>query len=168
MFFVSGFGGRLQEIRKAKGLKQEELSAQVGITRPTLSQYETDRSCPDGVVLKKLSDVLGVSTDYLLGITNTAYFDLEYSQISAKTGLSEKAIRKLSNITNNKNSKYSHDEYREIINLLLDTDTPDILSTLYDILIFDTKSENREKDRYDMYLLKLQRELYELHQKLSK
>ncbi|MCD8188861.1 MAG: helix-turn-helix transcriptional regulator [Clostridiales bacterium] len=57
---------RIQQLRKARGISQEELAEQVGVSRQAVSKWESGQSCPelDKVVL--LSDYFGVTTDYLL------------------------------------------------------------------------------------------------------
>ena len=61
------FGGRLQQVRKAAGLSQEQLGELVGMSRQAVSKWETDQSAPDIDTLALLCGVLGVSADELLG-----------------------------------------------------------------------------------------------------
>ena len=61
------FGGRLQQVRKAAGLSQEQLGELVGMSRQAVSKWETDQSAPDIDTLALLCGVLGVSADALLG-----------------------------------------------------------------------------------------------------
>ncbi len=56
----------LYEYRKKKGLTQRELSKQLGVTQPTITQYENGVRKPDIVTLKKLAAILGCTTDQLL------------------------------------------------------------------------------------------------------
>lgn len=63
-------GERLCELRKKKGLTQEEFSALINISRPTYAQYEIDRRQPDYEILQRIADFHGVTTDYLLGRTD--------------------------------------------------------------------------------------------------
>lgn len=56
----------LYEYRKKKGLTQRELSEQLGVTQPTITQYETGVRKPDIVTLKKLAVILDCTTDQLL------------------------------------------------------------------------------------------------------
>lgn len=56
----------LYEYRKKKGLTQRELSEQLGVTQPTITQYETGVRKPDIVTLKKLAAILDCTTDQLL------------------------------------------------------------------------------------------------------
>lgn len=61
------FGGRLQQVRKAAGLSQEQLGELVGMSRQAVSKWETDQAAPDIDKLALLCGVLGVSADELLG-----------------------------------------------------------------------------------------------------
>lgn len=61
----------LQKIRKEKGLNQSSLAKRIGVSRSAVSMWETGASQPDHGILLKLSEVLGVSLDELLGNTNS-------------------------------------------------------------------------------------------------
>ncbi|MFP4041880.1 MAG: helix-turn-helix domain-containing protein [Bacteroidales bacterium] len=64
------FGKRLRKLRNEAELTQEELAKKIGVSRATVAGYETKGKEPPYSTLQKLSDVLGCSTDYLLGRTN--------------------------------------------------------------------------------------------------
>lgn len=64
------FGKRLRKLRNEAELTQEELAKKIGVSRATVAGYETKGKEPPYSTLQKLSDVLGCSTDYLLGKTN--------------------------------------------------------------------------------------------------
>lgn len=59
-------GDRLTELRKSRGLSQEELAAQLTLTRQTISKWELGQSSPDVEYVIALCDYFGVTTDYLL------------------------------------------------------------------------------------------------------
>lgn len=59
-------GTRIARYRKAKGLTQEGLAEQLGISSQAVSKWENDISCPDISILPKLCRVLGVTCDSLL------------------------------------------------------------------------------------------------------
>ena len=61
------FGERLQQVRKAAGLSQEQLGDLIGMSRQAVSKWETDQAAPDIETLARLCGVLGVSADELLG-----------------------------------------------------------------------------------------------------
>ncbi len=60
------FGETLSNLRKAKGLSQEQLAAELGLTRQTISKWELNQSTPDLDYLLRLSDFFAVSTDFLI------------------------------------------------------------------------------------------------------
>ena len=60
------FGETLANLRKAKGLSQEQLAEEIKLTRQTISKWELNQSIPDIDYLFKLSDFFDVSTDYLI------------------------------------------------------------------------------------------------------
>ena len=60
------FQENLISLRKLNGLSQEELAEKVGISRQTLSKYETGEAVPDIQKCKKLADIFQVSLDDLV------------------------------------------------------------------------------------------------------
>ena len=61
-------GKRIVQLRKEKGFTQEQLAELCGVSAQAVSKWENDVSCPDISILPQLADVLGVSTDELLGV----------------------------------------------------------------------------------------------------
>lgn len=61
-------GIQLKECRKAKGMSQATLSRLLGVTQQAVGKWETGRSNPDPEMLVRLAEVLGTTTDYLLGL----------------------------------------------------------------------------------------------------
>ena len=61
----------LKKIRKEKGLSQEALSEKLNIVRQTISKWEKGLSIPDGDMLIKLSQVLEIPVETLLGTNGT-------------------------------------------------------------------------------------------------
>lgn len=61
-------GKRIMQLRKEKGYTQEQLAELVGVSAQAVSKWENDVSCPDISILPQLAEVLGVSTDELLGV----------------------------------------------------------------------------------------------------
>ena len=59
-------GEKILTLRKARGWSQEELAGRIGVTRQALSRWESDTAVPDTVNVVELSDLFGVSCDYLL------------------------------------------------------------------------------------------------------
>lgn len=65
-------GKRIAANRKRLGLTQEKLAEQLGVTAQAVSKWEHDQSCPDIIMLPKLAELFGVTTDDLLGIGNSS------------------------------------------------------------------------------------------------
>ena len=59
-------GNKVRELREAKGITQTELAAMCGITQTMISKIEVGESNGSVTVVKKIADVLGVTTDELL------------------------------------------------------------------------------------------------------
>jgi len=57
----------LKELRKKKGVSQEDAAKALGITLRTYQNYEYGQREPNIEMILKLSDYFNVSTDYLLG-----------------------------------------------------------------------------------------------------
>ena len=66
------FADNLMELRKYYALSQEELAARIGVSRQTLSKYETGESLPDIEKCKALADVFGVTVDDLISYEKSA------------------------------------------------------------------------------------------------
>lgn len=60
-------GEKLEELRRRKGVRQEDVADYLNIARPTYTQYENNKRRPDIDTLKKIADFFDCSTDYLLG-----------------------------------------------------------------------------------------------------
>lgn len=63
------FNTNLRRIRKEKGITQEQLAEAVGVSAQAVSKWEMN-SFPDGAVLPKVAEKLGVSIDELFGLKN--------------------------------------------------------------------------------------------------
>lgn len=63
-----GFGPRLAQIRKGRGVSQESLGEAVGVSQRVIAYYEADDAQPPGPMLADLARALHVTTDELLGL----------------------------------------------------------------------------------------------------
>lgn len=61
---------RIKILREKRGLIQEILAADLGITQQMLSKYERDVTVIKVDILKKLAEYFNVTTDYLLGLSD--------------------------------------------------------------------------------------------------
>lgn len=87
------FSLRLKALRGDKS--QDEVSKGIGISRGALSYYESGDRKPDINTLYALAKYYGVSTDYLLGLSDTPSLSPEIKGICDKFGISDKALEHL-------------------------------------------------------------------------
>ena len=111
------FGDRLRQIRKEKGLSQEEFAKLLGTSKQVLSRYETNQRAPKITLAGEYAEKLGVTLDYMLGdsagealfselctqpqdkpfykifIDVTAQMQLDIPGITRVTGLSDRQVR---------------------------------------------------------------------------
>lgn len=62
-------GARIKQLIDTRGLTQAQLSTRSGLPPATISHFITGFRTPGTSSLRKLSQALGVSVEYLLGIT---------------------------------------------------------------------------------------------------
>lgn len=82
---MESIGQRIRNLREMKNMTQTELSQSLGMkTYTTVSKWESDDNFPKGRDLKKLSELFGVSSDYLLGLNtnkNVTSIETIYNQL---------------------------------------------------------------------------------------
>lgn len=61
---------RIKQLQEKRGLIQEILAAELGITQQMLSKYEKDVTLIKVDILKKIAAYFNVTTDYLLGVSD--------------------------------------------------------------------------------------------------
>lgn len=59
-------GTKIQQLRKANGLSQEQLAEKLGVSRQSISKWELNETLPELDKILMLSDLFSVSTDALL------------------------------------------------------------------------------------------------------
>ena len=60
---------KIVQLRKKNGWSQEELAAQLNVSRQAVSKWEGAQSLPDLDRILQMSALFGVTTDYLLGVS---------------------------------------------------------------------------------------------------
>ena len=67
----------VKELRKKKGIQQKELALEIGVSRPTVSEWESGKKDPSGIRLKKLAEYFDVDELVVLGkgVTNLTSSD---------------------------------------------------------------------------------------------
>lgn len=75
------FNENLREARLSAGMSQKDVAEKIGVAKSTYSLYESGSREPDVKKIRKLAEILGVSGDMLLGISDNdpstlaAHFD---------------------------------------------------------------------------------------------
>lgn len=95
----SEFATRLRALMANRGINQSKLAKAAGVARQTINNYVLGQSVPKGDSLKKLSDVLGVSVDFLQGVSDVENPDSSIQGAVQCTGLHEGAIKKIVNLS---------------------------------------------------------------------
>lgn len=75
---------QLKQIRKANNFTQQDLADAVGIERSTYASYETGRNKPDVILLKRIANVFGVSSDFILEIDTSKKFNMSDANVTYK------------------------------------------------------------------------------------
>ena len=68
-------GNNLYHARKKKGLSQEDVAEKIGVSRQTISKWETDETLPDIRQAKQLAILYGLALDELIE------FDVDLQEI---------------------------------------------------------------------------------------
>jgi transcriptional regulator with XRE-family HTH domain len=68
---ITGFGKRLAQLRKARGITQKELGEAIGVSNRVIAYYEKETNYPPAHLIVPLARALKVTTDELLGMTET-------------------------------------------------------------------------------------------------
>ncbi|MCH5200419.1 MAG: helix-turn-helix transcriptional regulator [Oscillospiraceae bacterium] len=79
---------RIQELRKQKGISQEELANELGISRQAVSKWESGQSFPELDNIIALSDYFGVSADHILKGTETPQVTKSRTPVDPKPKIS--------------------------------------------------------------------------------
>lgn len=89
------FSSRLKELINEKGLSLRDLAADMGVTFTALSDWQRGNKTPRADSIVILARYFGVSSDYLLGLTNVRTSETDIRSVAEYTGLSEDAVKEL-------------------------------------------------------------------------
>lgn len=70
------FGNKLKAVRKAKKMTQVEFAKSLGVSSSIIAAYEQGKNFPSVSVLIDICNILGVSSDYLLGLSDEISINL--------------------------------------------------------------------------------------------
>ena len=93
-------GNSLFHARKKRGLSQEEVAQKIGVSRQTISKWETNETIPDIYQSKKMAKIYNVSLDELIE------FDVDLQEIEEMIEKSDDKINEKVNWTYAWGKKY--------------------------------------------------------------
>lgn len=70
-------GEKIFRLRTEQGFSQETFGEKLGVSRQSVSKWETDQSVPELDKIVAISELFGVSTDYLLKDVEETYSTAE-------------------------------------------------------------------------------------------
>lgn len=141
---TKAFAERLSDLVQAKkntGLSHDEICRQIGASSGGLSEWMSDNKTASIDNLAKISKYFGVSTDYLLGLSNLKTPDVDIQKACELTGLSDDAIKILRDSYAAKalNVFLSEDSFRNLLLCLFSYRESVIAESLY-IRIFNSSA----------------------------
>ena len=108
-------GEKIYKLRSEKGISQETMAFDLGVSRQAVSKWETDQSLPDLDKIKLLSDYFEVSIDYLVK-------DIEIEKVN-------QTIENVPIIEEKTNKKYDSNKIKRIVKMMLKTSI--VLTIMY-------------------------------------
>lgn len=94
------FGERLLTLREQRNETQEQLAKAINITRQSLSRYETNERTPNIDLIYRIAKHYEISSDYLLGLTESPTIEPTKSAAEKYIGLSPEATEYLADMQN--------------------------------------------------------------------
>lgn len=152
---------RLKDLRISAGYTQEDIAKKIKVTTKTYREWEVGKYTKDDTFyypaieydnLLCLSEIYGVSTDYLLCHSNCRSVDNHY--ISKKTGLSEQSINILSNKENGRDiidafiSSTAYKEFKKYTLYFLETKFENFQQYIKEYEKIVENAKNIDKDNY--------------------
>ena len=91
----SVFATNLRECMERKGVTQTALANMIGMQRQTISLYMNGQSSPNAEILTDIDNALGVSADYLLGLSVVPIVNEDLAAAHEYTGLTPAALQSI-------------------------------------------------------------------------
>ena len=87
---------KVKELREKLGIQQKDLAIQIGVSRPTVSEWEHQKKDPSGDRLFKLSQVFNVPAGVILGFeseekekANVTENDIKFALFNGLDGITD-------------------------------------------------------------------------------
>jgi len=75
---------RLRQLRESRGWTQQQLGSMCDVNKLQIHRYESGINDPPTDKLKRLAEVFGVSSDYLIGLTDDPHVQIREPALSAE------------------------------------------------------------------------------------
>ena len=137
-------GTNIKRLRREKEMTQESLAEYLGVSVSAVSQWESEKTAPDLSLIPPLCNLLGVTSDTLLGI------DLDAKQ---------KRIEEIINKANSRRRGYNAEAYKILADGL--REYPDSFKIMQDLmytifpLIYDTDYSEKERKNFCDEIIRL-------------
>lgn len=86
---MSKFSNNLKSLRVRFGLTQQDLANKLGVSKSTVSMYETGNRAPDFETLEAIADLFNVSLDSLIGAQGKSESEIKVLAAHAIDDLTE-------------------------------------------------------------------------------
>lgn len=116
MTTVEEFAKRLKILRTQKSVSLKKAAEALGVTAQSLSLYENGMRTINIDLLKKVAQYFGVSSDYLIGLSDAATNDVDLKVVCDYLGLYEEAALRLQQINKRLQKKDSEHQYPKTTN----------------------------------------------------
>ena len=92
------FARRLCKCLDEEGINANELGRRTGISKSSISAYINGEQKPNIIQIKKIAEILEVSSDYLLNLSTLKSTNEDFKKVHKLTGLTDEAIMELKKI----------------------------------------------------------------------
>ncbi|MCL1880826.1 MAG: helix-turn-helix domain-containing protein [Oscillospiraceae bacterium] len=101
---IYGLSDKIRKLRTQKNLTQSQVAKRLGITKNAVNSWENSASSPTLKNIAELAWILGVSTDYLLGVERRVTLDIsDLDELQCEAMLGLKSNFEKMNLKNNEN-----------------------------------------------------------------
>ena len=144
------FASRLKDLlyyaKTVKKMDYRAVSSELGISLGALSNYANGTQQPNITVLRKISELFDVSSDYLLGLSENPYLSTDIQVASKTTGIEGYAIEFLQNMLDTVNKNGDNKEYHECLSVLSRLiDHKDFIHVLYTLYMLVESVDDMKK-----------------------
>lgn len=131
------FGSKLKKMRKDRGLTQDELAKELGLSKTSLVRYELDKREPNFEAIKKIENYFNVSIDEIINDLKETEYIIDGRE-KLENVLSFVGHKKLESKLSNLDKKKRNETYVLLANYYslignLETEDMDVLYMLYTI-----------------------------------